>query len=284
MNNVNSIAWRPEMDDKVFQRFRDLVYSRSGINLGPAKKSLVCARVAKRLRILNLENYSEYLEYLAEDSSGEEVVQLLDVISTNVTSFFREPEHFKVLNELFSQWIQAGQNRIRIWSCACSTGEEPYTIAVSLLDKMKDMGISPNRVDIRILATDISTTVLNKCRAGRYQQDKTKGLSKMQLNRYFDLRRDSSVAEYVVKPELKTMVLVRRLNLSRPPFPMKGPMDAVFCRNVMIYFDNDVRMALLSDIYRLLKPDGLLFVGHAESLAGMMMKQFRNVRPSVYKK
>lgn len=284
MTENNFALSRPDMSDKVFGQFRDIVYQRSGIHLGPAKKSLVCARVAKRLRGLGLDSYTDYLKYLSKDESGEEIVQLLDVISTNVTSFFREPDHFRVLGENFREWLSKGQTRFRFWSSACSSGEEPYTMAVALLDVLQDMGIPAGRINIRILATDISVSILQKCRVGTYRADRMKGLKEAHIRKYFTKKNGLNGIEYSVKPELKSMVLVKSLNLSQPPFPMNGPMDAVFCRNVMIYFDNTVRKNLLSDIYRLLKPEGLLFVGHAESLAGMMMKQFKNVRPAVYRK
>lgn len=269
----------PTLDRKTFERFREVVYARSGINLRDGKESLVAARVGKRMRSLGLNCYREYLNAVMEDESGDEVVQLLDAISTNVTSFFREPGHFDFLRERLTEWADAGQRRFRLWSAACSSGEEPYSIAMTMLEALAGYG----GIDAKILATDISTKVLARCSAGEYHEDKVKGVPPPQLGRYFDRRRESGENVYVVRQELKRPIVFKRLNLSAPPFPMQGPMDVIFCRNVMIYFDNGVRRKLLAEHFRLLKPGGFLMVGHAESLTGMV-SEFKTVRPSIYVK
>jgi len=266
------------MDQRTFRRLCDLVYEKSGIQLGENKVALVCARVAKRMRALGINDHKAYLARVMEDETGEEVVRLLDVISTNVTRFFREPDHFDVLRDCYRNWLAQGQRRFRFWSAACSTGEEPYSMAMVLSEAGTTAGL-----DLKILATDISTRVLAHCRIGTYSEDKVKDIPADLKRRYLECVRTNGVIDYSVAGALKKLIVFRRLNLSRPPFPMKGPLDAVFCRNVMIYFGNEVKRNLLRDIYRLLKPGGYLMVGHAESLSGMS-NGFKMVRPSVYVK
>lgn len=266
------------MDTATFETFRRIVYDKSGITLGPSKEALVAARVGKRMRTLGLQDYRQYLQFVQQDSSGEETVQLLDAISTNVTSFFREPEHFTFLAEQVKTWLAKGQRKLRIWSAASSTGEEPYTIAMTLLDAVKEPG-----VDMKILATDISTRVLRECEAGRYPAAKLKTVAPALRERYFESRSGEEGVHYTVKSRLKHLLTFTRLNLATPPYPMRGPFDVVFCRNVMIYFDNEVRRRLLGEIQRLLRPGGYLMVGHAESLTGMLM-DLKVVRPSIYMK
>ncbi|KMQ50533.1 Chemotaxis protein methyltransferase CheR [Chitinispirillum alkaliphilum] len=266
------------MDKSIYEQFRNLVYEKAGINLGDKKEALVAARVSKRLRELQLNDYKDYLDFLKKDSSETELVHLLDVISTNVTSFFRESVHFDFLTEKMSEWLGKGQRRFRFWSAACSSGEEPYTMAMVLSDIAAGCD-----VDVRILATDISTRILAKAQSGEYPLEKVNAVPSSLLNKYFSKMDCEGKNSYTVCPAIKEKILFKRLNLSVPPFPMKGPMDAVFCRNVMIYFDNTVRRKLLSEISRLLKPGGVLFVGHAESLAGQLCT-LKNVKPSIYVK
>ena len=269
------------MDNKTFQAFRDLVYERSGINLLPGKESLVTARIGKRLRELGISDHKVYLKHVIEDTSGAEVTALLDVISTNVTSFYRESDHFDLLEQAVSERLGAGQPRLRVWSAACSSGEEPYCIAITLLDavqKAKCRGI-----DVKVLATDISTRILKAGRRGCYELQKIEPVPKRVRQRYFTRFRAGNTEGYEVVDALKRVVAFRQLNLSQPPFPMRGPFDVVFCRNVMIYFDNEVRARLLREIERLLAPGGLLMVGHSESLTGHLCN-LETVRPSVYRK
>lgn len=266
------------MDAATFNKFRQLIYDESGITLSSSKESLVSARIAKRMRTLELAEHSDYLRYVVEDRSGEEIVNLIDAISTNVTSFFREPEHFDLVEQHVAKWLRAGQTRFRFWSAASSSGEEPYSLAISIQE-----AVAGARVDVKVLATDISTRVLQKCATGSYIADKVETVPATLRDRYFNVHREDGEKRYEVKPSLRQMVVFQRLNLSQPPFPMHGPFDMVFCRNVMIYFDNAVRGRLLAEIHRLLKPGGYLMVGHAESLTGML-SPFKPIQPSVYLK
>ena len=267
------------MDHRVFMQICDRVYRVAGITLGEGKEALVSARVGKRLRALQLDCDKEYLKYLENDETGTEIVELLDVISTNVTSFFREAEHFDILSGIMVEWMKAGQKRFRLWSAASSTGEEPYSIAMTLAE-LKGAA----SCDMKLLATDISTRVLRHCVEGVYTVDKVGSIPRQRLDTWFDrVEYDDGRMAFQVDERLRSMVTFRRLNLNQPPFPMQGPLDAVFCRNVMIYFDNEVRKRLIEEIYRLLKPGGYLFVGHSESLTGIH-GAFKALRPSVYVK
>lgn len=261
------------MHKESFDEIRRIVYDAAGISIGPKKEALVCARVGKRMRALGIGTYEAYLAYL--DGNDTELVGLLDSVSTNVTSFFREEHHFDLIADKVTEWYEDGQRRFRFWSCACSTGEEVYSLAMVLKEALP----FPD-VDMRILGTDICTEALERSVAGRYEEEK---LAPVPL----DLRQRWFVKEaggtFSASRQLRDMVVFRRMNLARPPFPMHGPLDAVFCRNVMIYFDDAVRHGLLDEANRLLKPGGLLFVGHAESLAGMI-SDFKYVRPSVYRR
>ncbi len=256
-------------------RFRELVYEVSGIHLGANKEALVSTRISKRMRVLNLSTPEAYLAHVEQNNDGE-VVQLIDAIATNVTSFFREADHFAFLSEVCRQWHAGGQRRFRLWSAASSSGEEPYSIAMTMLDTVG------TECDTRILATDISTKILNQAVEGVYDARRVAGCSRDLVMRHFQKDVNGAV-HFSVRSAVRQLCTFRLLNLARPPFPMRGPLDVVFCRNVMIYFDNRVRTALLREIHRLLKPGGYLLVGHAESMTGLD-HEFRAVRPSIYRK
>jgi chemotaxis protein methyltransferase CheR len=259
--------------EKEFETIRKIVYDTAGIKLGDSKRSLVTARISSRLRILNISSYEKYLDYL-HDAKNNELIELIDVISTNFTHFFREQKHFDFLEKMVRNRVKEGQKRFRIWSCASSTGEEPYSIALTMAN------VAPQGTDTRILATDISQKVLAHCRRGVYTQDRLKGIPDGMMKRY---TQSSGNGERSIKAEVKNLVSFAWLNLSTPPFPMQGPFDCVFCRNVMIYFDTAVRQRLVSEIERLLGKGALFFVGHSESLTGIR-HSLKTLAPSIYMK
>jgi chemotaxis protein methyltransferase CheR len=259
-----------------FERFRALIHSHSGIALAPAKRSLLESRIAKRLRELELPEAQAYLARVENDGSGEELVQLLDAVSTNVTSFYREPDHYPLMVEQLKGLLAKGQRQFAIWSAASATGEEPFTLAMVLAEA----GILAS-AQVRILATDISTRALAHGKAATYRAERLGAVPAKQRDRWFIANQDGS---YTVRDELRCLITFARLNLNVPPYPMKGPFDVVFCRNVMIYFDNRTRAGLLGEITRLLSPGGLLMVGHSESLTGQSTGLLHSLRPSVYRK
>jgi chemotaxis protein methyltransferase CheR len=261
-----------------FQRFRTLIYDESGIALSDQKQSLLASRLSKRLRDLGLQTFSDYYTHVTGDPSRDEFTRMLDLISTNKTDFFREPKHFEFLRDRILPDL-AETKRVRIWSSACSTGEEPYTIAMTLYEGVPD----PARWDFKILASDLSTRVLAKAAAGVYDEERFRDVPAAVLQRHFLRGRGERAGVYKVKPHLAEMIRFRRLNLMDEQFPIKTPLDLVFCRNVMIYFDRPTQERLVNKFHRYLKPGGYLFIGHSESLQ-WVEHPFTSVAPTIYRK
>ena len=263
-----------EIDLRTFHRIAEIVYDKAGIVLSDKKEALVAARIGKRMRKLGLTRYRDYLALLEKAPEDGEPVEMLNAISTNVTQFFREPEHFDRLAAWLARWHAAGQTRFRLWCAAASSGEEPYCMAMMAREAL------PGVQDVRILATDLSTRALAEACAGHYSAEDVEPIPRELLARYFH---KTPEARYQAGLSLSSLIKFARLNLAHPPFPMHGPFDVIFCRNVMIYFDNDVRRRLLDECHRLLRPDGFLVVGHSESLSGIL-GHFKSIEPSIYTK
>jgi chemotaxis protein methyltransferase CheR len=261
-----------------FQWFRTLIYDESGISLGDQKRTLLASRLSKRLRDLGLDTFLEYYTKVTEDPTREEFTRMLDLISTNKTDFFREPKHFDFLRDEILPEL-AKEKRIRIWSSACSTGEEPYTIAITLFEGVQN----PAQWDFKILASDLSTRVLAKAASGVYNEDRFRDMPPDVLKRHFLRGRGDSAGLFKVKPHLASMIRFRRLNLMDDHFPIKTPLDLIFCRNVMIYFDRPTQETLVNKFYRYLKPGGYLFIGHSESLQ-WVTHPFKSLAPTIYRK
>jgi chemotaxis protein methyltransferase CheR len=261
-----------------FRQLASLVYSLSGIHLAEGKESLVMARIGKRLRHLKLSSFQEYLDFVDRDQTRDELIRLIDVITTNVTSFFREPGPIEVMHREMLNWAKAGKRRFRLWSAACSTGEEPYSLAMAIAE---DEFLNP--LDWKILATDISTRALERAASGCYSLEQMAKIPAHLRIKYFSPYEQGRESGFQVKPILQNRVVFRPINLSAPPFPMTGPLEVVFCRNVMIYFDDIVRKRLIEEIWKLLSPNGLLCVGASESLSAMFLHK-RCFAPSVYRK
>lgn len=272
-----------ELSDIDFRQFSGLVYEKCGINLHRGKKELVRARLGRRLREGGFKDFKAYYRFLTQDDSGDELVQMLDAISTNLTSFFREERHFDFLiKEIFPTCIadqKAGRRRrLRFWSAGCSSGEEPYSLAIWLLEYFGDRALH----EMKILATDISTKVLSKAKRGVYPAVRLEKISNALLRKYFRRGYGKHEGYFRVKPFLQEMIQFRRLNLIEP-FPFKRGFDLILCRNVMIYFDKSIQEALVNKLYDALCHGGYLFVGHSETLMGVDHR-FRYVRPSIYRK
>jgi chemotaxis protein methyltransferase CheR len=264
-----------DLDRTTFERIRKLVYAKSGIVLEGDKTRLVAARLAGRLRELGIATPRAYLAHLESKHGTEELTHLVDAMSTNVTSFFREPEHFDFLTQLHARWMRAGQRRFRYWCAACSSGEEAYSLAMTLHE------LGGQSLDLRILATDISTAMLRRAMAGVYADRAVTDVPRRMLRRYFERRTGELESQHAVQDELRHMLEFRHLNLARLPLPLAGPLDAILCRNVMIYFDRELRSRLVLEFARLLKPGGCLLISHSESLIGVD-NQLVMVRPSLY--
>jgi chemotaxis protein methyltransferase CheR len=261
-----------------FQRFRTLIYDESGISLSEQKKSLLASRLSKRLRDLDLATFSEYYAKVTQDPTQEEFTRLLDLISTNKTDFFREPKHFDFLRERILPELDSAK-RIRIWSSACSTGEEPYTIAMTVYEAVQN----PELWDLKILASDLSTRVLAKAASGMYDEDRFRDVPSEFIKRHFLRGRGDLTGVFKAKPHLAAAITFRRLNLMDDRFPIKNPLDLIFCRNVMIYFDRPTQETLINKFHRYLKPGGYLFIGHSESLQ-WITHPFKSLAPTIYQK
>lgn len=241
-----------------FQRVRKMIYDHAGIALSDSKQELVYSRLSRRLRALGLRNFREYLDALESSADESEWEAFTNALTTNLTSFFREPHHFPLLAE-FLRSVK-GRRPINIWCSAASTGEEPYSIAMTVVDALGSF--TP---DVTIIASDLDTNVLEQARRGVYPEERVAKMNPDMLRRFF-LRGTGSQAGYVrVRQELREMITFQQINLLHEKWPLRPPIDVIFCRNVMIYFDKQTQLNILKKFVPLMRSDGLLFAGHSES-------------------
>jgi chemotaxis protein methyltransferase CheR len=263
------------LNTREFERISQLAFESCGIDLRTGKRELVQARIGKKMRQGRFGSFKEYLRHVEADRTGQELIALLDCLTTNFTSFLREPAHFEFLRETILPGIRG---EIRIWSAACSTGEEPFTIAFSMLEELGKA--EANR--IKILATDISTRVLETAKAATYQADRFTGCPPQWLKEYLLRGTGKSEGLCRVKPEVRNLIEFRRFNLMETFHPAQ-PFHVIFCRNVMIYFDKETQEGVVNRLATCLAPGGYLLVGHAESLTGLR-HPYSYVKPAVYRK
>ena len=272
----------PTLMEEQFNKISKLVKELCGINLHSDKKELVKDRLSKRLRMLGLSDFRQYTDYIRRDSTGDELTAMLDALSTNLTSFFRDPGHFeylvkKIIPRLIANAGKTGRS-LRIWSAGCSSGEEPYSIAICLCEGIAELKLW----DAKILATDISTRMLDRAKEGVYDAEQIKIVPFLSRSKYFQCVQSRPERLYCVNQNVRNLVHLTRLNLI-DPWPMRGHFDVVFCRNVMIYFDKATQQMLIDRYSDLLSSGGTLFIGHSESLAGVTHR-LRYVQPTVYEK
>lgn len=269
-----------QLSDEEFRLLSQLAYDKFGLHLTEQKRSLILERLQRTLHSGGFSSFKAYYDYVISEPSGRALVHLADRLSTNYTYFFREKEHFQYLQNTFLPKLlaKAGQSRkIRIWSAGCSSGEEPYTLAMIISDFL---GPDLANWDVGILATDISTSALAKAEAGLYTGNQLAQVPPMYRMRYFN---PVGQGQWSVNQNLRQMILFRRLNLTNTSYPFKGLFQIIFCRNVMIYFDTNIREAIVQRFYRFTEPQGLLFISHAESL-GQIPSDYRFVQPAIYEK
>lgn len=271
-----------ELKNSDFEKISRLVYEQCGIYLHEGKKELVKARLSKRLRAGSYKSFTDYYHYVTTEEGTEELISMIDSISTNLTSFFREESHFVRLRHIILSLMEksghrGSKNTLKIWSAGCSTGEEPYTLAITVAES-----IGQKSLEASILATDISTKVLRVAESGIYAQERTKGIASPILKKYFQVGTGQSEGYVRVKNDLKKMITFQRFNLMER-FPDRNNYDIIFCRNVMIYFDKKTQNILVNKFYDSLASGGYFFIGHSESLTGLK-HQFNYVEPSVYLK
>ena len=298
MDDYDNPSMPKRLTEEEFRRFADLIYQESGITMKDSKLILLSNRLRKRLHELKLETYTEYFDYLKQHIN-EELHSMLDVVSTNETYFFRNNDHFKALvGDILPEISEAKKNtkRLRIWSAGCSSGEEPYTIAIlvkecaSLFKEWKFLCFGSNATD------DISTTMLERAQVGNYTLRSVKLVEEKLIDKYFmynkaEIERAKTDALFgqterlfTIKPEIKELVQYKKLNLQKDKFPQN--VDIIFCRNVMIYFDKEVKIQLVKRFYDALQKPGYLFIGHSETLFSLQseFKYRRSEKASIYTK
>lgn len=267
---------------KDFGRLSRFIYDTCGIKMPEVKKTMLEARLQKRLRSLGMQRFSDYCDYLfSNEGQAQELVPMIDMVTTNKTDFFREPEHFDFLTQkLLPEWIRhfPGQ-KFSIWSAGCSSGEEPYTMAMVLTDFSE----SHPGFDFQILATDISTRVLEKAKNGIYPEPLVEPVPLSMKKKYLLRSKDRASGLVRIVPELREKIRFRRLNFMDADFGMREQLDVIFCRNVIIYFDRPTQEGLLQRFHRQLKPGGFIFMGHSETLSGLDVA-LTSVYPTVYRK
>ncbi len=245
-----------DFSDRNFEQVRKLIYEHAGISLSPSKREMVYSRLGRRLRVLGLSSFDAYLEFLESDNDAE-LEAFTNSLTTNLTSFFREEHHFPILADLMRS--HKGEH-IVLWCCAASTGEEPYSMAITAAETFGTLN-----PPVRILATDVDTNVLAKAQEGVYAMERLEKMSEERLQRYFLRGKGSHAGQGRVRDELRKLITFRQLNLLDTKWPVSGPLHAIFCRNVMIYFDKKTQLEILKQFVPLLRPDGLMFAGHSES-------------------
>lgn len=276
---------QPERDrefvftDSDFYTIRDMVKDHSGIVLSEAKRNMVYSRLARRLRQLNLVDFKSYIERLAS-SPEEEMVNFINAITTNLTAFFRENHHFEYLSDTILPILTKNNpnRRIRIWSAGCSTGEEPYSIAITLHKHVPRI----DTWDIKILATDLDTNVLSRAQSGVYEDDRIAGVDNAIKDKYFQSGGAANPGKVRVIQEARSLITFKQLNLMNS-WPMKGPFDVIFCRNVVIYFDKPTQKILFERYADLMVHDGHLFIGHSESLF-KVTERFKLIGNTIYQR
>ena len=273
------------LKDREFKRFSGLIYDQAGIKLPPAKKTMLEGRLQKRLKHLGLSNFESYADYVFSPEGQEnELVHLIDVVTTNKTDFFREPDHYEhltrtILPAIIDSRADCRKEPIRIWSAGCSSGEEPYTLAMVLADNAQD------RCDFRftITASDISTHVLEQAITAIYPEERIEPLPERYKRKYLLRSKDRTNSLVRICPEIRSLVTFKQINFMADDFGMRQKMDIIFCRNVVIYFNKDTQQTLMSKFHQQLHEGGFLFLGHSESLNGLDV-DFKSVASTIYRK
>lgn len=276
-----STPFTETLSEQEFEHVSLLAKQKFGLDLRRGKESLVCARLGKKMREANCKSFQEYFRHVSQDSSGTALINLIDALTTNHTSFLREPQHFDFLRKIATQRL-AARERMDVWSAACSTGEEPYSICFYLLEEARKQSFNWAAGSIRILASDISTRALSAARQGIYAEERIQGLDEEWKRRYLLRGYGPQSGAYRIKPDVARMVEFRRLNLIEK-LSLERRFQVIFCRNVMIYFDKATQQKVVSQLAEYLEPGGHLFVGHAESLTGVS-HSLEYVRPAIYRK
>jgi len=268
-----------QLNQKEYQLISGLIYNKFGISLNEQKQALITGRLQHVLQQGGFTSFKDYYQYVVEEKSGSALLILIDRVSTNHTFFFREKDHFDFIKETLlpqaaKPFEKNGDKELKVWCAGCSSGEEPYTAAMVILDNLVQ------GLDFSILATDISISSLDKAIKGTYAKEQLETVPPSYRQKYFISVEDG---DWTIHQKLKNKVLFRRLNLIQDSYPFKGKFDVIFCRNVMIYFDSPTRRSLLERFHRYLEPGGYLFIGHTETI-DRSLGFFKYIKPAIYQK
>ena len=270
------------MSSREFASLSRFIYEQCGIKMPEGKKTMLEGRLQKRLRVLGMKSFAQYLDYLFQpDGNNDELVQMIDHVTTNKTDFFREPDHFDYLqNKVLPEWwTKYGTRRLMMWSAGCSTGQEPYTLAMVL----QEFAAGRPGFDFQILATDISTRVLEQAKGAVYSEELLAPLPSVLKTKYVLRSKDRQSGLVRIVPELRARVKFRRLNFLDGDFGLREPLDIIFCRNVIIYFDRQTQARLLQRFFTHMRAGAYIFMGHSETLSGLDVPLV-SVAPTVYRK
>ncbi|MBF0589815.1 MAG: chemotaxis protein CheR [Magnetococcales bacterium] len=278
-------VWTPGLKDNEFRRLSEFIYKQVGILMPPSKKTMLSARLQKRLSILKQSSFTEYVDWVLDPKhAGEELIHFIDIVTTNKTDFFREPAHFEYMSKTalpaLVERFGAGVSRpLKIWSAACSSGEEPYTLAIVLHEFGETL--PARKINANVLATDISSRVLQRAKKAVYESTKTDPIAINLKKKYLLRSKDRSKKLVRMGPELRNMIKFRRLNFMDNDYGIGDKMDIVFCRNAIIYFDRPTTEAIVNKFCRHMTPGGYLFIGHSETLNDLKTP-LEPVAPTIY--
>lgn len=283
MEPIVSEAYKCKMTDEDFGKLSTFVMEELGIKMPYAKKIMLQCRLQRRLSVLKMSSFSEYLDFVfSKEGQADEIITMIDLITTNKTDFFREPSHFDYITETALPEICSGRTsrkNIKIWSAGCSSGEEPYTIAIVLSEFMKD---NPD-VDFEIFATDISVRILQKAARAIYSEERVTQIPLEIKRKYFLRSKDQTDRTVRLVPEIRSKVDFQRLNFMDSVYPVDKIFDIIFCRNVLIYFDKETQQQVITKLASKLRNDGWFFLGHSESITNMKVP-LRQIRPTIFRK
>lgn len=274
--------YKAELSVDDFNKLSSFIYNESGIKMPPVKRIMLQSRLQKRLKELKMTSFKEYCNYIfSKEGLNSEIIHMLDVVSTNKTDFFREPVHFDFLTStVLPELVNASKHRnIKIWSAGCSSGEEPYTVAIVLFEFME----KNSTLDFSILGTDISTKILQKAIDAVYKEERVEGIPLELKRKYFLKSKDRENPSVKMSPELRSKVRFERLNFMDSSYSIRDSFDIVFCRNVLIYFDRETQEKVINKICTKINTGGYFFLGHSESIMNMNLP-LRQIKPTIFQK
>ena len=273
------------LSEAEFKKIASYIEKNVGIKMPPEKRLMMQSRLTSRLKALNLDSFKQYIDYVfsGKDTDNHEIIMMIDAMTTNLTEFFREPQHFDFMrNVALPEYAAQGRGKIKIWSAGCSTGQEPYTLSMVMSEFIRQNPTSSIR-DYSVLATDISTKVLDKAASAIYPMDAVKGIPKQTMYQYFLKGKDPKNPSVRLKQEIRDRVNFMRLNFMDDDYGFRDTLQIIFCRNVLIYFDKTNQERVINQFLRYLEPGGYLFLGHSETIFGMTLP-FRTVAPTVFQR